>query len=220
MTDDVLPARTPTGGAGGAAPPQPRDWSQPQPEAGPALEKELADARKEAAAYRQAQRGQLAEGLKKLAGVVGHEFDPASPPTIDQLIAQVGKLPEDLKAARDQVRSQTLRASLSEKFHELGLKPRITRAALIADGHMEKLAKAVDAADFDEQIETTLGELVESMPEVRDSGNHAVRTSAPMSPSSHSAMSQLTLEEIRRMPPEEVESARRAGHLNRLLGRP
>jgi hypothetical protein len=134
----------------------------------------------------------------------------------------LGGLPKALEEAKTEARTQKLRASLSETFHVKGLSPgnaRLARLALIDGGHMTRLGKALDAEDFDEQVETTIDELMEELPELRGAGSAARRTSAPMTPSSHPSMDQLTYEEIQGMPAEAVESARRSGRLNRLLGR-
>jgi hypothetical protein len=135
----------------------------------------------------------------------------------------LGTLPKALEEAKVEARAQKLRASLSETFHNKGVSPgsaRLARLALIDGGQMTRLTKALDAEDFDQQLEDSIDELMEEMPELRGAGSSAARiTSAPMTPTSHSSQDQLTLEEIQGMPAEAVESARRSGRLNRLLGR-
>jgi len=142
------------------------------------------------------------------------------PPDINSLIDHLdpSKHGEALKAKDDAIRGLKLRATLSENLHRLGMKPGLTRAALIDQGHMEKLSAAVDATDFDEQVSTVLEELAENMPEVRGSGPVPIRTSAPMRPPV--ARQQLSRADLELLSPDEIVQARETGLLDELLGGP
>jgi hypothetical protein len=212
MTDDVLPTGTSTGGAA------PRDWSQPQPEAGPALEKELAEARKEAASFRTGARGHVAEATKKLAAVAGVEWNAEQPPTMDDLVKKLGNVPQDLKAARDQVRGLQLDLHLERAFAVHGAKPMLARAYLSESGAMQKL-KALDPASetYADDVSFHVAEAIESEPGLKGQSTMARRTTAPMLPGPPSL--QLNHEDLKHMSPEEIDGARRAGLLDEILGR-
>jgi hypothetical protein len=168
--------------------------------------------RDEAAGARVKARDQASELARKL----GVETPDGSPPlSVDELVEKL----KPLRESGDTIRSLKLRASLAEAFHAKGLKPGITRAALLDQGHMDRLTKAVDAPDFDEQLDTTLGELVESMPEVKDAGRGVGARGTEFKPNPHPYEGQLTLEEVSAMQPEEVLKAQQSGLLDRLLGR-
>jgi len=181
---------------------------------------ELEKVRKEAGGYRIAAKGQLAVAARRISGLLGTPIaDDQDPPDINGLIDQLdpSKHAAAIKQKDTEIRSLKLRATLSENFHRLGMKPGLARAALLDAGRMEKLSAAVDADDFDERVETTLEELAENMPEVRGSGSAPIRTSAPFRPPQNDTM--LTQEELAALSPEQVTEALRSGKLDRILGR-
>jgi hypothetical protein len=182
---------------------------------------ELDKARKEAAGYRTGNKGALAAAARRISAVLGSPVaDDQDAPDINSLLDQLepSKHAAALKSKDDTIRGLKLRATLSENFQSLGLKPGLARAALIDQGHMEKLSAAVDATDFDEQVSTVLEELAELMPEVKGSGTAPTRTSAPFRPNvGHDT--QLTQEELAALTPEQVTEALRTGKLDRMLGR-
>jgi hypothetical protein len=178
---------------------------------------ELAAARKEAAGYRVGTRTRITQELSEMLGETVAQ--DAEPPSFDDLKPKLLTRLTAAKKHEDENRSLKLRAGLAEKFHDMGLKPGITRAALLDGGHMSRLESAVDASDFDEQIETTLGELVESMPELKGSGGPMpTRSSAQMRPPQNDSQI-LSREELAGMDPEEVAAALRSGKLDSILGR-
>jgi hypothetical protein len=181
------------------------------------LRAENARLRRESGGYRLRNKGELAAAARKLSGALGTPVaDDADPPDINTLIEQLD--PAALKSKDGEIRGLKLRATLAEKFHSLGMKPGITRAALLDAGHMDRLQAAVDAPDFEEQIETTLEELAENMPEVRGSGSAPTRSSAQFRPPQND-MAQISREDLDGMEPEQVAAALRSGKLNSILGR-
>jgi hypothetical protein len=185
------------------------------------LRAENARLRRESGGYRLRNRGELAAAARKLSGVLGTPVaDDADPPDINTLIEQLdpSKHAAAIKARDGEIRGLKLRATLAEKFHSLGMKPGITRAALLDAGHMDRLQAAVDAPDFEEQIETTLEELAENMPEVRGLGSAPTRSSAQFRPPQND-MAQISREDLDGMEPEAVAAALRSGKLNSILGR-
>jgi hypothetical protein len=182
---------------------------------------ELEKTRKESAGYRVGAKGQLAVASRKISALLGEPVaDDQEPPDIDSLITKLdpSKHATALKAKDGEIRGLKLRATLAEKFHSLGMKPGITRAALIDQGHMEKLSAAVDAPDFDEQVSTVLEELAVDIPEVRGSGPIPTRSSAPMRHTVN-VDEQFGIEEVNAMTPEQVQEALSRGKLDKLLNR-
>jgi hypothetical protein len=185
------------------------------------LRAENARLRRESGGYRLRNKGELAGASRKISALLGEPIaDEQDPPDIDSLIAKLdpSKHATALKAKDGEIRGLKLRASLAEAFHREGLKPGLARAALLDGGHMSRLESAVDASDFDEQIETTLGELVESMPELRGSSTAPIRSSAQMRPPQNDSQI-LSRDELAGMDPEEVAAALRSGKLDSILGR-
>jgi len=226
---DLIQRETPgsPGGGQSSGPPEPTNFEEAMGYLTRTREQlahsnsELDKARREAAGYRVGAKGQLAGASRKISALLGEPVaDDQEPPDIDSLIAKLdpSKHAAAIKAKDGEIRSLKLRAKLSESFHDLGLKPGITRAALIDAGHMERLQADVDKPDFDEIVSTTLEELAENMPEVRGSGTAPVRTSAPMNHSQNPTL-QISHEELAGMQPEEVAAALRSGRLNSILGR-
>lgn len=210
---------TPGDTAGGAAPPggaaKPtfEEWI-----AEPINSEYTARIRQEAATNRVKAKTAEAEVTKRFAEAVGVEYDPTTPPSIEDLVGKMGKLPEELKAARGRERGLQLDLHLEKAFAVHGAKPMLARAYLSESGAMQKL-KALDPASetYADDVGFHVAEAIESEPGLKGQSTMPRRTSAPMTPNPTSQ--QLSRADLESMSADEIDRARRAGLLDEVLGR-
>jgi hypothetical protein len=184
-----------------AVPPVDPANDQPPPAGPPAadvvernrwLEEELAKTRREAASNRVKAR-ELSEQLAKAAS------------------------PDVMAAKNAEIVAHRVRADLAEAFQKHDIRnTRIARAVLLDSGVMDRLHQAVDAEDYDEQVDTAVSELA-SNPELQ------ARPRGPAGAEFRGAgyqSKQLTnKDQIDAMKPAEVVAALERGDFDQVLGR-
>src|SRR5450631_1232205 len=105
---------TPTGGAAGDQPATPDFETWIADSVNAEFTKKI---RNEAAANRIKASHAEREVTKRFAEAVGVEYDPAAPPSIEDLLGKWGKAPEELKAARIEARNLNLALGLEKAFN-------------------------------------------------------------------------------------------------------
>lgn len=232
------------GGSGGtpAAPPQPPAPSPgpPAPAAPPAtppapgaaapqkptFEQWIADPtnaeftkklRDEAASNRIKANKAGLEALRPLADMMGVEL-PAGEQQNDP--AAILKQFQERDAKREaQVRDLLIDNTLKDLYVKHAVHPDLTKGQLMMAGVLKDLDPT--GVDFKTTLDGAVKKLAETMPQIKTAAAPPPpprRTSAPMQPNGD-AKQQLTLEEVRKMKPDEVEAARKAGQLDEVLGR-
>lgn len=212
--------------AASAAPPAPAaPATPPAPAAGPAapaadgdrvkqLETELANARREAAGYRTAAKGQLGEFVKQLNELVGGKPDqPSDPSTI------LKQLQERDSEREKELRQLKVDNALGDVFTKHGVNPRLTKALLASEGALA----AVDPreAGFSKSLSDAVEKLLKENPQIKATGNEAPRAprSGPdLPPGGSGAPPQLGKADLANMTSKQISEAYEKGQLKGILG--
>lgn len=204
----VAPAPQPA-----AAPPAPvaapAPAAQGQPDGGDRirqLEKELSDARQEAAGYRTGNKGQM------------KEFREAMGLKADEDLASFSKRLQNIESENRRLK---LDGALADVYGKHGVDPKLARALLVADGLHAALNP--DDVEFSKTINGHVKKLAEDFPAIRLAvtamPNVPPRSGPDLPPGGAGAPPQLTKADIEGMKPEQVTKALRDGQLNNLLKR-
>lgn len=188
------------------------DWESKYKEANA----ELANVRREAAGYRTGNKGQLAEAVRELAAMAGIDPDAGDRPDVQTVRQTLQTQREKLVAENRDLR---IKASLHEVLHRHGVKNFALTKALLADsGALSRLD--VNSADFDEALDTAVGEALEENPELKGRmGGATAGRSGPDFTTSGVRNDQISREELAGMSNEDIVRARAAGKLDSILGR-
>lgn len=207
----ITPPVAPPAGGSGAPPAQVGPTTRESQ-----LEKELSDARREAAGYRTQNKGELAEFKRQLAALAGGTPDAPGPTDPASILAQIQKERADEK---QEIRRLKIDVGLNDIYSKVGAKPKLTRALLESEGILSTLDPS--DAEFGATLNKAVKKLVDDNPELKVGpvpNPTAIRSSAPF-PGGNNAPPQLTREDLKGMSDAEINTAREKGQLNQLLGR-
>jgi len=178
------------------------------------LAAEYAEAKKAAE-----ERDELKKRFEDLAKVLNPDAAPDTPPDPEELAKQ---LEEERKARESetagyqrQIRELTVQNALPGAFKDAEADPALTLAVLKAEGTLAKLDPTSDT--FADDVNAAVAAAVEANPRLKVTREGPRRSGTePIGPTGGSE--QLTLEQYKRLTPEEAVKAQKEGRLRKLLG--